>query len=418
MASKPLILPALRGFFGNWVYYSCLMPVPEIAGRVKFATEIHPNKALSELIQRTLQGPRAKHIADYLEHNDERFFNSLVLATYGGKPQWLELGNFKSDAYPDLVKDVNQTAMDNVGFLSLAGTEKIFAIDGQHRLAGIKKGLEENLDLSDEQLSIIMVGHKPGKDGMRRTRRLFTTLNKTAVPVRKNEIIALDEDDVMAIVARRMVETDARFMHPKIAVISSANVPPTNFEALTTISNLYDVLRIIFLFETGKRGDHDLRFNRPSEDRLERHYAFALDFFNQLSATFPAVKALFDTTEPQAVTRKYRGSFGGHLLFRPVGLELLTRVVTELAAREKLTFAQALGALKDLPVDLAQAPYAGVIWDPGKHIMIARGKRLARDIMKYLVGLPVGKELAAEYRESLGYEGNDNTIQLPPPIVI
>ncbi|MER8852841.1 DGQHR domain-containing protein [Mesorhizobium australicum] len=417
MATQPLILPALRGYFGDWVYYSCLIPVPEIAARVKFATEIHQNKALSDLIQRTLQGTRARHIAAYLANNDERFFNSLVLATYGGKPKWLELGDFKSEAYPELVKNVNQSAMDNVGFLSLTGSEKIFAVDGQHRLAGIKKAMEEKVDLSDQQLPIIMVGHKPGKEGMVRTRRLFTTLNKTAVPVLKNEIIALDEDDVMAIVARRMVETDPRFMNPKIAVISSANIPPTNFESLTTIANLYDVLRLIFQLEVGKASDERLRFNRPSDERLDKHYAYAMEFFKQLATAFPAVKSLFDTADPETVTKKQRGNYGGHLLFRPIGLEMMTRVAIDLVAKRKITFEEAFTVMKGLPIDLAGAPYVGVIWEPTKRIIVARGKRVARDILKYMVGLPVGKQLVREYRELLGHDAADESVQLPFKVV-
>ena len=40
------------------------------------------------------------------------------------------------------------------------------------------------------------VMHKNTTDGLEATRRLFTTLNKTAKPVSKNAVIALDEDDV------------------------------------------------------------------------------------------------------------------------------------------------------------------------------------------------------------------------------
>ena len=41
---------------------------------------------------------------------------------------------------------------------------------------------------------------------MERTRRLFTTLNRYAKPVKKSEIIALDEDDIIAIITRELVE--------------------------------------------------------------------------------------------------------------------------------------------------------------------------------------------------------------------
>ena len=106
MKHEPLILPALRGAIGDWIYYVCLMPMAEIGNRVSYADEIHPDRALSQLIQRSLEGPRARRIADYLKSTKERFFSSLVLATYGGSPDWLEVGNFKSTANQALARPI------------------------------------------------------------------------------------------------------------------------------------------------------------------------------------------------------------------------------------------------------------------------------------------------------------------------
>lgn len=415
MEQKPLILPSLRGTFGDWVYYSCLMPVAEISSRVDYAQIIHPNKALSQLIQRTLEGTRAKHISDYLSSNKERFFNSLVLATYDGSPEWLEVGNFKSTIHPDLLRDVKQSAMDNLGFLRLVGNEKIFAVDGQHRLAGIRRALEDKVDLTDEQLSVIIVGHKKTAAGLRRTRRLFTTLNKTAVPVTKMQIIALDEDDVMAIVARRMVETDDRFIDPKIAVISSPNIPATNHRSLTTITNLYDLLRLVFMFQLGERSDRGLRFNRPADSVLEEHYKAAMNFFAGLARTFPVVRKLFESVDPEVITKVERGPHGGHLLFRPIGLELVTKVVTEIAAAEDISLDAAFRRIKGMPTKLSDAPYNGIIWDESRRIMIAGGKRLARDLIKYMAGANTknNKALLDNYRRALG-RPDDPKLKLPP----
>lgn len=228
MKREPLVLPAIRGSIGDWIYYSCLMPIEEVSERVQFAEEVHPDRALSRLIQRSLEGPRSKHIAEYLASTKERFFNALVLATYSGSPEWLEVGGFRATTKPDILKEISQSAMDSIGFLSLDGSEKIFAIDGQHRVAGIKRALNDGAEIGKEQVAVLLVGHKKTAAGMRRTRRLFTTLNKTAVPVRKRDIIALDEDDVMAITARRLVESNAAFRDPKIAVISSQSIPTGN----------------------------------------------------------------------------------------------------------------------------------------------------------------------------------------------
>ena len=53
-------VPAVRGVFGTWVYYSALLNLGDVADHVKVAEEIHPNKKLSEMIQRELTKKRAK----------------------------------------------------------------------------------------------------------------------------------------------------------------------------------------------------------------------------------------------------------------------------------------------------------------------------------------------------------------------
>lgn len=411
MKLHPLALPALRGSIGDWIYYSCLMPLSEVALRVQYAEEIHPNKALSELIQRSLEGPRAKHIAGYLRSTSERFFNSLVLATYGGSPDWLEVGNFRSATKSDVLKIVPEGARDVLGFLHLSGSERIFAIDGQHRLAGIKKAIEEGVDLAGEQVPVILVGHKKSAAGMRRTRRLFTTLNKTAVPVRKRDIIALDEDDVMAIVARRLVETNSSFHDPKIAVIGSQNIPVSNQVALTTISSLYDILKLLFLFSIGQRTDRALRFNRPSDERLDHFYNVATSYFDALAGTFKPVGDILSSKNPGLITKKYRGSHGGHLLFRPIGLEIVTRVVIDMARSNDVDIPSAVKLIEKIPVDLAKPPYRNVIWNPERQTINTTGKALARESLNYICGLPTDTTDLVRKYEGLSQGGAGNVLK-------
>jgi DNA sulfur modification protein DndB len=307
--------------------------------------------------------------------------------------------------------------MDRLGFLRLTGKEKIFAIDGQHRLAGIKKALEEGLDLSAEQAPVLLVGHKTTVAGLQRTRRLFTTLNKTAVPVRKRDIIALDEDDAMAIIVRRLVETHPSFRHPKIAVIASQNIPVSNRECLTTISNLYDILKLIFMFGTRQRSDRTLRFNRPTDEKLEYFEELSTSYFSALGKTFLPVGRLFKATNAADITPKFRGPHGGHLLFRPIGIEIFTRVAIELASVRDIELPRAVSLLKDLPTDLAKKPFYGVIWDPEREIMIPRGKSLARNILRYMAGFQVSvPQLMEEYKLSVGAFDTDD-LELPEPIL-
>jgi len=236
-----VFLPALRGIFGDWVYYSCLVDLKMIAAKVDYAKELHQSTQMSDMIQRELTEERSTEIAKYLKQK-ERFFNSLVIAVYGGDPEWFQIGGLTAPKHADFgTDDIPETVRSSIGFLRLSGKEKLFAIDGQHRLSGIKEAVPKNKELSEDDVSVLLVAHKNTEQGLERTRRLFTTLNKTAVEVSKGEIIALDEDDTMAICVRRFVEKSELFSGKRLASNATNNLPAGNHKSLTTIGNLYDI---------------------------------------------------------------------------------------------------------------------------------------------------------------------------------
>lgn len=398
-----LLLPALRGHMGDWVYYSCLISVAELSNRVDYAGDIHSSNELSQMIQRSLEGERATHIANYLEKTQERFFNSMVLATYDGHPEWIEVGNFESNSDIDTLSNIDKEDLECFGFLSLNGKEKIFAVDGQHRLAGIKKAISSKMDFSNERISIILISHNEKK--RERTRRLFTVLNKTAKPVQKKDIIALDEDDTMAIITRRLIETNPWFSYPKILIDSKENLPSTNRISLTTISNLYDVLKLIFKYLSDEKNDNSLRFYRPSDEQLDKFFNYAEKYFKSMALAFPEVKDLFESDEPGLITRRFRGEHGGHLLFRPVGLIIFTQVAIHLSRDKDISLSDAVIKLSKIPTDLSSEPFAGVIWDNDRRKMISTGKKLCIDLLSYIIGISADEgKLKSQYVKALGFD--------------
>lgn len=404
----PLVLPALRGKIGDWVYYTCLIPLAELASRVGYARDIHQDRELSRLIQRSLDGKRAEQISEYLERTEERFFNSLVLATYDGHPEWLEVQHLDPQTPQARAAEVDEQSAETLGFLSLSGDERIFAVDGQHRLAGIKRAILDGMKFGDERLPVIFVAHIEAK--RERTRRLFTTLNKSAKAVKKSDIIALDEDDTMAITARRMVETHPWFASPKILVEVSDAIPRSNQTALTTLGNLYDVLKIIFRHINGKGRDSFLRFYRPSDAQLDKYFNIAVKYFEAVAETFPQTGQLFTSTNPASITKNNRGEFGGHALFRPFGLSAFTTVAVAFAKHHSLSLPEAVRALGVLPMSLDERPYAEVLWDPERQKMISSGKRLTIDLLSHMAGLPIDRtKLRLAYAKALG---RDN-VRLP-----
>ena len=406
---EALALPALRGTFGDWTYYSTVVPMPELAQRVSFADDIHTNIALSSWIQRSLKENRAGDIAEYLRTQPERFFNSLVIALYGGTPQWVPV------RLPALSKDGPDLGpvADVLGVLQLGGGEKLFAVDGQHRLAGMKRFLDEFAEASkkpgqttaaDDLVSILVVAHRV--DHKIRTRRLFTTLNKTAVPASKMERIALDENDVMAITVRRLVEDHEWFQSPRIAMQHTNNLGRDDNVALTTIGNLYDLLRLLFRATYGTKRK-ELEYVRPSDAALDDYYEQAVDFFEALGKAEPGLAKYFASNEPASVCSEFRRSDGGSVYFRPLGLSLMTEVAMGLRATKGYVWRHCLARL---PNKLEVAPFAGTIWSQ-RGTIEPKHKILCRDILYHMCGL--GQATATALRERLQQVTGDESASLP-----
>lgn len=393
---------------GDWVYYSSLMNLKELSERVNYASEIHNNVELSKMIQRQLRAKRSAQIAQYLLNQEERFFNSLVVATYGGRPNWHAIDTIQQKSKGHELNDLDVETVSSVGFLTLHGDERLFALDGQHRLAGIKKAIDKGLDQDPlDEVSVIFVAHSTTRVGLERTRRLFTTLNKTARPVSKGDIIALDEDDVMALCVRRLIETTKYFDGERIAFVASNNMPVNNITALTTIGTLYDILAIIFTTAESdlKRKRADLSVERPDDATLDSYFAYALRYFELLRQYFPEMKAFFAAKDYARVTAKHRGPQGGNMMFRPIGLEVMTRVVARLT--KEMTLEAAVKRASRLPRELTLVPYKGLMWDMTRHTITNAHKATLRDVLLHALGDYVKMSdavLLRKYRKDSGYK--------------
>ena len=413
-----LVLPALRGFMGDWVYYSCLLELNELSSRVQYAAEVHSNKGLSDMIQRQLVRGRSGDIANYLRTQPQRFFGSLVVATYGGRPNWYALEDIRNKANSDELKGLKQETVSSIGFLTLRGDETLFAIDGQHRLAGIKRFIagETEQDPYDE-VSVIFVAHRKTAEGLQRTRRLFTTLNKTARPVSKGDIIALDEDDVMAICVRRLIEGTDLFGKDRIAFVASNNIPVQNRTSLTTIGNLYDVLTTLFTSSRFvlRKNKANLQRVRPADNLLDEYFDYAKEYFVHLRNNISELDDFFSAKTTRAVVQKHRGRHGGKVMFRPIGLDMFTRIICRLT--KDLALGDAVKEAAKLPRDLGEAPYPGLMWDSSNQAILNGHMVTLREILCYLLGKNGPKypaeTLLARYRREIG----DDSVTLPGKLV-
>ncbi|MGB9751716.1 MAG: hypothetical protein C0183_12370 [Roseiflexus castenholzii] len=375
--SDKIALPALRLRMGDWMYYVTFMSMRDIAERISVAEEIHVSKSLNELIQRQLTN-RSKQIKDYLLSQPQRFFNALVIGVYGGSPDWYEL-----DISNEKHRDLEQIPEGVLGVLVLDGSEKLFAIDGQHRVVGIREAVKESRKIEDDEVSAIFVAHRNDYEGLERTRRLFTTLNRYAKPVSKQEIIALDEDDVVAIVTRHLVEKHPLF-RDKVSLAKGKNIPINDKSNFTTIIALYDALDI---FLKKDRSWANFKKSRPDDGKIKDFYDKSSSFWDLMIKYFEPLKEMGNSKSGSDVASKYRRKDGGHLLFRPVGLLIVVRVIRHFID-SGLSLDDSVQRIAKIPMDLGGNPWVGLLWDATNQRMItaSENQKVGVKLLFYATG--------------------------------
>lgn len=381
---KSINIPAIRGVIGDMVYYTTTFTFNQIAERVKkIDDELHTSTSLKEQLQRTLTS-NYQSISDYIISQKEHFFNSLVLAIYDGDPEWNEMEvNFKGEDYYSM------------GFLKLNGEEKIFPVDGQHRVEGIKDALKRSPELGEESISVILIGHHKNKEGMEKTRRIFSTLNRYAKPVSPGDIIALDEDDTVAIVTRNMLESFPLFMNENISDDKATKaIAEKDTKSFTSLIKLYETNKVIYKYYTTFRDninrlhtsteiDNFLKF-RPTQEKICEFEEYLTTFWTLFIDSFEGMKEYVTSTEMDAAASFRNRTIGGLLYFRPIALPQLVMAILETCFRIKIPLTDSMSAYSKLEMCISKAPWVKVLWDPDKHTMIMTYKTLVHSLLMFM----------------------------------
>jgi len=367
---------------GIWMYYVSSLSFNDILGYVSpIDDELHKSKLLSEMIQRSITD-NYKNIANYLETQEERFFNALILAIYDGDPVWNEIriDEFEDGNYP-------------LGLLTLSGKEKIFPVDGQHRVAGIKKVLEKNPQLGEERVPVIFIGHSKDEEGMRRTRRMFSTLNRYAKPVSLRDIIALDEDDVVAIASRNLIDDTELFLKDRILDSKSKSIPETNITALTTIIAYYECNKeLLWLYVKdvdvrgmdgelirGRKKVNEYIRHRPSEIVINEFTEECYEFWNLIMTCCRGLDEYTDGT-----VGRYRDKEGGHIFFRPVALIPFAKAVVRIREKTSMEYQKIFNSFPEELLWIQHRLWRRILWDGIQKKMIMGNSKLVELLLVYI----------------------------------
>jgi DNA sulfur modification protein DndB len=388
MNKNRLIFPALRCRMGDWFYYVTYLKFSDVSQWIKKTEEVHNSKKLADWIQRRLDSNHTNAIRDYLLTQSERFFNSIVVGVYGGNPEWapLKVTIPANIEFSDLSAEEETELESSIGLLRFSGYENLFAIDGQHRVAGIKKAIGQSEDLCQDEVCAIFVGHENTPKGTEQTRRLFTTLNKTAKKVANADIVALDEDDGFAVVTRCIVDGFSLFTSGnRIAFSASPAIPRNDKTSLTSIIGIYQVAQDLYPRKKVSMlpTKATVKKARPTDEIIQLIYQKNCQYWTFLKNHIQEINDVLDNDE--ATLERYRSSEQTHLLFRNVGQRAFTSAVEILISRGRST-EDAIQLLASQNLWLQDEEWHGILWNPYKGTIIARNRTVAETFLLKRVG--------------------------------
>jgi len=373
-------IPALKAKIGDWDHYVTTLTFEQVSKFVsKIDDQLHNSESLKDLIQRSITNNYIS-IKQYIINQPSVFFNSLVLAVYDDYPKWQEI---------EFQYDGGETYQ--MGLLDFPDNHKIFPVDGQHRVEGIKAALEENPELKNQQIAALFIGHKNDELGKQRTRRLFTTLNRYAKPVSLDDIIALDEDDSVAITTRYLLEEYDLFTGQRVIYAKQKAIPTNNKDALTSIITLYqaniEIFNVFFEKKFNKKPTKNriaeyLKF-RPSEEEIEELKTYCIQYWNAFKENLSFIDEYLKLNSNASAPFRNNEN-GGNLLFRPIGLLPFIKASLTIYKREEKTFAQIIEKFNNINFNIDSKPWYYVVWNPIEKKMLMNASSLTYLLLIYL----------------------------------
>ncbi|HYG09254.1 MAG TPA: DNA sulfur modification protein DndB [Pyrinomonadaceae bacterium] len=417
----PDYVPALRAHMGDWTYYVTVMKLGKIARECRLAEEIHTNPDLDNLIQRAIQDRVEKEMVPYLLNEKQRFYGALVVAVYGGDPEFSAVKVNEHDLLDD-----TQDSTYGFGLLRFDGSQMYYALDGQHRLKSIQEAVKIEPDLAKEEISVIILKHENSKDGLQRTRRLFSTLNRRAKPTSAGMNIAIDEDDSIAIVTRQLVKENETLKKLILANTESIGTKQlstarANDPYISTLAAFYETNEILLSgFDGGLEIDTQFKQFRRSYEDIQSYYSYLEKLWLRMLKKCPGfddvlkgrktpgqLRQKVDNKGQVVLDETGKPMAGGNVFARPMGQYIIAEAVST-ASISGGSAEDAIDAIMgNVSMNIDDDPWVGLVWNPeARNIIGGRAQRtLITNLISQALGLKINvgvRELRKKYKELSG----------------
>lgn len=402
------VLPAMQGVMGSTHYWLVTMPAKELTERLTIPQHIEGWEDLSveERYQRDIDYNRVrKQIAPYLMTDDDRFFGAFIVSVLNADSVEFEpLGSMVSKI-PNLYKQ----AGSSLGFLTLAGSEVLVPLDGQHRLTALDfaitgkderkrpiEGFEPNVEVATDDCTVILIRHDAGK-----SRKIFNKVNRYAKKTTKAENLITADDDVIATIVRENIAED---VIPARIVNYKSNTLNARAEEFTTLSTLYEATKVLLEDLQGSRIDTQ---TLPDQATIKTLRDEAVDFWNNLCDRIDVfVGALHDASSGgDEKRREVRNSF---VLGKPIGQFALAQAVVRLRSEDdrgaRLSLEEVCNRVNGVDWSVESPLWQGVLMSGDRVVAGRTAARFAGRVMAYLLGETLTDEelgrLRADHRKT------------------
>lgn len=417
-------LGCIRAKMGKTTYCISKISAGELIDKVGIAKELPewPDMTAEEKMQRECDIRRiVDEIVPYVIEDPDRFFSSLIVDIYSG------FDAIRFEPLSKVVKDIPDAyaiPMEDMGFITLPGKERLIALDGQHRLLSLKiairglmgvpagtksfpsmNSLQPHPELANEELSIILVEHTDTA----KIRKIFNKINKYAKQTSRSDNIITSDDDTFAVIVRRLIREGGPLAPiGKIDLVNwKSNTLSQRSKNLTTLSALYTIA------ETMLKDENFSSKLLPEDERLEEAYQRVADFWSVSLSHINAFRQYLDLTEQDLPVSKLREE---NLLLKPVTQMALAHVAL-MAQRKGISWVSIVDKLNMIDWSFDNDMWFNILVIGSANKKMITGKdsiRSAGTVISYmLMGDRMTQAEIADVRQIIRNAKNDENATLP-----
>ena len=307
----------------------------------------------------------------------------------------------------------------DMGFLTLAGSEILVPIDGQHRAKAFKfaidgtddtnrqiLGMKSNPDLANDQVSVILVRFETI-----RARRIFNKINRYAKPTTKGDNLITDDDDAIAVMSRDLLGEGG--VIPARLVKIGANALNKTAPEFTTLATFYDSnLAIVHGLGIVGSGTPQ-QMNEEQRDTVKEDVQAVWQLLlNHIDLWYKAIQ------DPSQDGDGDRAEIREQMLpGKPIGQLSLVRAYMLMREKcEGVPERELCERLNRINWDASDPMWHGVLMNPNGRVMSGRNTvKLAADFIAHLGGAQLTSEEKSSLLERIHGAGWEQH-ELPPAV--